>query len=163
MKCFVFTVSGRHLRCLTRITVATSIRRYTKVCIKGIKPSIYISSGVLALEPFFSLNYQNLVFSKILACILRWQRLWKKHWSRHGDRASKIPAFSPVVQNGTPPPPHPHGECVPPTFDSGGGTHSLAEEGVGVSQFGRGDWHCCILGIYVLCNGWEHYVPYRCL
>ena len=34
----------------------------------------------------------------------------------------------------------------------GGGAHSLAREGVGESQFRRGDIHCGILYIYVLCG-----------
>ncbi len=42
------------------------------------------------------------------------------------------------------------GECVPP-FGSGG-THPLSGEGVGGSQFGRGDRHCGTLDIYVLCG-----------
>jgi hypothetical protein len=41
---------------------------------------------------------------------------------------------------------------LPPHFDLGGGTHSLAGEGVGESQFGRGDRHLRTLGIYVLCG-----------
>jgi hypothetical protein len=34
----------------------------------------------------------------------------------------------------------------------GGGTHSLAREGLGESQFRRGDIHCGTLYIYVLCG-----------
>ncbi len=47
------------------------------------------------------------------------------------------------------PTPSPVGECVPSPlwFRS---THSLAGEGVGGSQFGRGDRHCGTLCIYVL-------------
>ncbi len=40
-----------------------------------------------------------------------------------------------------------------PLFGSGGGgggTHSLAGDGVGGSQFGRGDRHCGTLGIYFM-------------
>jgi hypothetical protein len=44
------------------------------------------------------------------------------------------------------PTPSPAGECVPPWFRGGGGAHSLAGEGVGGSQFRRGDIH------YVLCG-----------
>ncbi len=36
-------------------------------------------------------------------------------------------------------------------FGGGGGTHSLAGEGVGRSQFQRGDRHYGTLGTYVLC------------
>jgi hypothetical protein len=42
-----------------------------------------------------------------------------------------------------PPPP-------PPSLVSWGRAHSLAGEGVGGSQFGRGDRHCGTLGINVL-------------
>ncbi len=44
---------------------------------------------------------------------------------------------------------------VCPPFGSGmggGGTHSLAREGVGDSQNGRGDRLCGTLGMYVLCD-----------
>jgi hypothetical protein len=34
------------------------------------------------------------------------------------------------------------GECAPPPFGPGGRAHSLAAEGVGESQFQRGDIHC---------------------
>ncbi len=40
----------------------------------------------------------------------------------------------------------------PPPLVQGGGAHSLAGEGVGWSQFRRGDRHCGTLGIYVLCE-----------
>jgi hypothetical protein len=40
-------------------------------------------------------------------------------------------------------------ECVPPLWFRRG-AHSLAGEGVGVSQFGRGDRHCGTLRVYVL-------------
>ncbi len=46
-----------------------------------------------------------------------------------------------------PPTSSPAGECVPP-FGSGG-THSLGGDGMGGSQFGRGDRLCSTLGIYV--------------
>jgi hypothetical protein len=44
---------------------------------------------------------------------------------------------------GPPPPPPPHPQASVPPFGSGG-THSLAGEGLGWSQFGRGDRHCTI-------------------
>ncbi len=55
------------------------------------------------------------------------------------------------------PTPSPAGECVPHSFGGGGGgggggTHSLAGEGVGESPFRRGDRHCGILGLFVLCG-----------
>jgi hypothetical protein len=47
--------------------------------------------------------------------------------------------------------PSPADECVtPPPPCSRVGTHSLAGEGAGGSQFERGDRHCVTLGIYVL-------------
>ncbi len=42
--------------------------------------------------------------------------------------------------------------CPPPLIP-GGGAHSLAREGVGESQFRRGDIHCGTLYKYVLCGG----------
>ncbi len=40
-----------------------------------------------------------------------------------------------------------------PPFGWGGGAHSLAGEGVGESQFRRGDVHCgVLLYMYVLCG-----------
>jgi hypothetical protein len=41
---------------------------------------------------------------------------------------------------------------VPHPFGSGGRAHSLAREGLGESQFQRGDIHCVTLYIYVLCS-----------
>ncbi len=48
------------------------------------------------------------------------------------------------------PTPSPAGERVLPPFGSGGGTHSLAGEEVGGSQFRRGDRHCGTLGKYCI-------------
>jgi hypothetical protein len=50
---------------------------------------------------------------------------------------------------------HPHHPqpSVSPFGFGGGGTYSLAGEGVGGSQFGRGDRQCGTLGIYVLFGG----------
>jgi hypothetical protein len=60
-------------------------------------------------------------------------------------RVGRVLSFSLVVGIGTPPTPHPQAS-VPPTFGSGGiGAHSLAREGVGESQFRRGDIHSGIL------------------
>jgi hypothetical protein len=50
----------------------------------------------------------------------------------------------------------------PPTPTSqvlGGGAHSLAREGLGESQFRRGDIHCGTLYIYVLCAVNHHISP----
>jgi hypothetical protein len=41
---------------------------------------------------------------------------------------------------------------TPPPPVLGGGEHSLAREGLGESQFRRGDIHCGTLYIYVLCE-----------
>ncbi len=55
---------------------------------------------------------------------------------------------------GTPSPPQSQAS-VPTPFGSVEGTLSLWEEGVGESQFRRGDRHCCILTMYVqVCCGW---------
>ncbi len=48
--------------------------------------------------------------------------------------------------------PSPAGECTPSSLGPGGGAHSLAREGLGESQFRRGDIHCGTLYIYVLCD-----------
>jgi hypothetical protein len=53
------------------------------------------------------------------------------------------------------PTPSPAGECDPPMVLGGGGAHTLAGEGVGGSQFGRGDRHSGTIGmydLYVLCE-----------
>ncbi len=42
--------------------------------------------------------------------------------------------------------------CTLHPFGCGGGAHSLAGQGVGESQFGRGDRHCGTLGIYLICG-----------
>jgi hypothetical protein len=47
--------------------------------------------------------------------------------------------------------------CPPPPFGPGGRAHSLAGEGLGESQFRRGDIHCGALYIYVLCAGLRYY------
>jgi hypothetical protein len=54
------------------------------------------------------------------------------------------------LQNWDSPNPSPAGECAPPPV-LGGGVHSLAREGVGVSQIRRGYIHYGTLYIYVLC------------
>ncbi len=51
------------------------------------------------------------------------------------------------------PTPHPQASVPPPPqFWGGGGAHSLAREGLGESQFRRGDIHCGTLYIYVFCD-----------
>jgi hypothetical protein len=49
------------------------------------------------------------------------------------------------------PTPSPAGECAPLPLVPGGGAHSLAREGLGESQFRRGDLHCGTLYMCVLC------------
>ncbi len=65
---------------------------------------------------------------------------------RHrADRALGLFSSRP---NWDPPTPSPTTECAsppPPLWFRGGGTHSLAGEGVGESQFGRGDTDTCVL------------------
>jgi hypothetical protein len=63
-------------------------------------------------------------------------------------RVDRVQGFFSSRPNWDPLPPPPQAS-VPPL-----GTHSLAEEGVGGFQFGRGDRHCGTLGIYVLCGVW---------
>jgi hypothetical protein len=50
------------------------------------------------------------------------------------------------------PNPSPCRRVCPPPLVPGGGAHSLTREGVGESQFRRGDIHCGTLYIYVLCE-----------
>jgi hypothetical protein len=59
----------------------------------------------------------------------------------HSRQSAKL--FLQSSELGLPHPP-PAGECAPPpAFGSGGGgAHSLAGEGLGESQFRRGDIHC---------------------
>ncbi len=68
----------------------------------------------------------------------------------HGQRvlAQRRQRFSQVVGIGTPPTPHPQAS-VPPLPGSGGGAHSLARDGLGESQFRRGDVHCGSLSLYI--------------
>jgi hypothetical protein len=72
--------------------------------------------------------------------------------SRH--RVGRVLGFISSLPNWDSPTPSPSGECAPPPFGSGGGAHLLAREGVGESQFRRGDIHCGTLYIYVLCELW---------
>jgi hypothetical protein len=59
-------------------------------------------------------------------------------------------SFFSIRRNGTPPTPLPQASVSPPVL--GVGAHSLAIEGLGESQFRRGDIHCGTLYIYVLCG-----------
>jgi hypothetical protein len=64
----------------------------------------------------------------------------------HTNTEAECLAFSPIVGIRTPPPPHPQARVFPPPLVQGG-THSLGGEGVGESQFLRGDRHCGLLTI----------------
>ncbi len=66
-------------------------------------------------------------------------------------RVGRVLSFFSSRRNWDSPNPSPAGECDPPPLIPGGGAHSLAREGVGVSQFQRGCIHCGTLYIYVLC------------
>ena len=75
--------------------------------------------------------------------------------SLHGHvpphRVGRVLSFFSIVRIGTLPTPHPQASVPPPPRFLGGGEHSLAREGLGESQFRRGDIHCGTLYIYVLC------------
>ncbi len=67
--------------------------------------------------------------------------------NRTNHRVGRVLSFSPVVGIETTLAPHPQASLPPPPFGSGGGAHSLAREGLGESQFRRGDLHCGTLYI----------------
>jgi hypothetical protein len=71
--------------------------------------------------------------------------LWREPYSH---RVGRVLNFFSSRRNWDSPNPSPAGECAPPPR---GGAHSLAREGLGESQFRRGDIHCGTLYIYVLC------------
>jgi hypothetical protein len=54
-----------------------------------------------------------------------------QHDRYKGTGYTEYQAFFPVVQIGSPPPPHPPGIVLFPPLDPRGETHSLAGEGVG--------------------------------
>ncbi len=62
----------------------------------------------------------------------------------------RVLSFFSSLRNWDSPNPSPAGVCAPPPF-LGGGARSLAREGLGESQFRRGDIHFSTLYIYVLC------------
>jgi hypothetical protein len=73
------------------------------------------------------------------------------HMKVYKHRIGRVRSFSPVVGIGTPPTPNPQASVSPPPLVLGGETHSLAREGMGESQFRRGDIHCGTLYICTLC------------
>jgi hypothetical protein len=67
-------------------------------------------------------------------------------------RVGRVLSFFSSRQKGDSPNPHPEASVPPPTPRVlGGVAHSLAREGVGESQFRRGDKHFGALYIYILC------------
>jgi hypothetical protein len=72
--------------------------------------------------------------------------------NRTEHRVDRVLSFFSGRPNLDSPTPLPAGECVPPPWFGGGGAHSLAGEGAGESQLGRGDKHCGTLVMYVLCG-----------
>jgi hypothetical protein len=75
---------------------------------------------------------------KIINTIKDWT---EKHWEVEDKPQSRQSAklFVGVVGIGTPPTPHPQACVLAPPLVTGGGAHSLARDGVGESQFRRGD------------------------
>jgi hypothetical protein len=71
-----------------------------------------------------------------------------------GHKVGRVLSFSPVVGIGTPPTPHPQASvpASPPPRFRGEGHTCWRERGVGESQFRRGDRHCGILYLCVLCG-----------
>ncbi len=72
--------------------------------------------------------------------------------SRHHRVGSVLSFFS--SRRNWDSPPSPLGVCAPPPWFGGGGTHSLAGEGLGMgeSQFRRGDIHCGTLYVFCICT-----------
>jgi hypothetical protein len=60
---------------------------------------------------------------------------------REAHRVDRMLSFLPSRRNWDSPNPSPAGECAPPPLVPGGGAHLLAREGMGESQFRRGDIH----------------------
>ncbi len=120
-------------------------------------------------EMFFSKNVRALTWLNIWVWVrsrgwVSWaassvqarQRAIPPHWS-HGInlktwRAQSRQSAKHLLQSSELGLPQPltHRRVCPPVL--GGGEHSLAREGVGKSQFRRGDIHCGTLYIYVLCD-----------
>ncbi len=76
-------------------------------------------------------------------------------WANH--RVDRVLSFFSSRRNWDSPTPSTSGECDPPPLVRGGGTHSLAGERVGWSQFRRGDLYCGKISVKscVLCNYWN--------
>jgi hypothetical protein len=67
-------------------------------------------------------------------------------------RVGRVLSFFSSRRNWDSPTPHPQASVPPHRLVPRGGAHSLAREGVGESQFRRGDILCGTLYIYVLCD-----------
>ncbi len=78
--------------------------------------------------------------------------LVNKFFETPPHRGGRVLSFFSSRRNWDSPNPSPACEWASPTPRPvlGGGTHSLAREGLGESQFRRGDTHCGTLYIYVL-------------
>jgi hypothetical protein len=74
---------------------------------------------------------------------------WRVHHNFDGDghRVGRVLSFFSTRRNWDSPTPKSAEECAPPPFGPGGGAHSFAGEGLGESQFRRGDIHCGALYI----------------
>ncbi len=91
-------------------------------------------------------TYNDMLFDMFL-----WPKETIKECGKH--RVGRVLSFFSSRRNWDFPNPSPAGECAPSPRLSGGGAHSLAGQGLGESQFRRGDIHCGTLYIYVLCGG----------
>jgi hypothetical protein len=82
-----------------------------------------------------------------------------------GNKSAKLSLQSSEL---APPAPSPTSECCHPPLVSGGGTHSLAGERAGRSQFGQRDRHSGTLVLYnpstrKALSGWENCKAFHCL
>jgi hypothetical protein len=105
--------------------------------------------------PLKSLLLTNTV-SQVRACLSIWLERFRgtQNGDEHGPRwwyaYSRQSVFSPIVGIGTSTPPHPQASVTPPPGIKGG-RHLLEGEGVGESQYRRGDICFGTVYIYVLC------------
>jgi hypothetical protein len=71
------------------------------------------------------------------------------HHNFDGDGHRVVLSFLSTRRNWDTPTPPAAGECAPPPFGPGGGAHSFVGEGLGESQFRRGDiQYTVVLNIY---------------
>ncbi len=77
------------------------------------------------------------------------------------QRVDRVLGFFSSRPNWEPLPPHPQASVSPPLWFRGGGGTLACGRGGGEVQFGRGDRHCGIRGIYVLC-GFIHSLYLSC-